>query len=114
MTRRIERINETIRSELSQILLKDINDPRLDGIITITEVNVSPDMKNAQVFLSVLGTQQQQEEALEGMKSAASYLRRTLKNRVLLRNIPFLAFKLDNSAEMGDKLLRLISDANTD
>ena len=55
MTRRIERINETLRAELSQLLMKDTNDPRLDGIITITEVNVSPDMKNAQVFLSVWG-----------------------------------------------------------
>tara|TARA_A100001037_G_C15153961_1_gene642163 strand:- start:15993 stop:16343 length:351 start_codon:yes stop_codon:yes gene_type:complete len=112
MTRRIERINETIRAELSQILLKNINDPRLDCIITITDVSVSPDMKNAQVYLSVLGTKEQQDDALEGMKSAASFLRRSLKSRILLRNTPFLTFKLDNSAEIGDNLSRLISEAN--
>ena len=71
MTRRIERINETLRAELSQLLMKDISDPRLDGIITITEVNVSPDMKNAQVFLSVLGTEDQQNDALEGILELA-------------------------------------------
>ena len=114
MTRRIERINETLRAELSPLLMKDINDPRLDGIITITEVNVSPDMKNAQVFLSFLGTEDQQNDALEGMKSAASFLRRGLKSRMLLRNTPFLSFKLDKSVEMGDSLLRLISKANTE
>jgi len=114
MTIRTERINETLRTEISQLLLKDINDPRLDGIITITEVSVSPDLKNAQVFISVLGTQQQQDEALEGMKSAASFLRRSLRNRIMLRNTPFLSFKLDNSAEIGDKLLKLISKANQD
>jgi len=114
MTIRTERINETLRTEISQLLLKDINDPRLDGIITITEVSVSPDLKNAQVFISVLGTQQQQDEALEGMKSAASFLRRSLRNRIMLRNTPFLSFKLDNSAEIGDNLLKLISKANQD
>ena len=114
MTIRTERINETLRTEISQLLLKDINDPRLDGIITITEVSVSPDLKNAQVFISVLGTKQQQDEALEGMKSAASFLRRSLRNRIMLRNTPFLSFKLDNSAEIGDKLLKLISKANQD
>ncbi|MFL2644352.1 MAG: 30S ribosome-binding factor RbfA [Dehalococcoidia bacterium] len=114
MTIRTERINETLRTEISQLLLKDINDPRLDGIITITEVSVSPDLKNAQVFISVLGTKQQQDEALEGMKSAASFLRRSLRNRIMLRNTPFLSFKLDNSAEIGDNLLKLISKANQD
>ena len=114
MTIRTERINETLRTEISQLLLKDINDPRLDGIITITEVSASPDLKNAQVFISVLGTKQQQDEALEGMKSAASFLRRSLRNRIMLRNTPFLSFKLDNSAEIGDNLLKLISKANQD
>ena len=114
MTIRTERINETLRTEISQLLLKDINDPRLDGIITITEVSVSPDLKNAQVFISVLGTKQQQDEALEGMKSAASFLRRSLRNRIMLTNTPFLSFKLDNSAEIGDNLLKLISKANQD
>ena len=114
MTIRTERINETLRTEISQLLLKDINDPRLDGIITITEVSVSPDLKNAQVFISVLGTKQQQDEALEGMKSAASFLRRSLRNRIMLRNTPFLSFKLDNSAEIGDNLLKLIYKANQD
>ena len=114
MTIRTERINETLRTEISQLLLKDINDPRLDGIITITEVSVSPDLKNAQVFISVLGTKQQQDEALEGMKSATSFLRRSLRNRIMLRNTPFLSFKLDNSAEIGDNLLKLISKANQD
>ena len=114
MTIRTERINETLRTEISQLLLKDINDPRLDGIITITEVSVSPDLKNAQVFISVLGTKQQQDEALDGMKSAASFLRRSLRNRIMLRNTPFLSFKLDNSAEIGDNLLKLISKANQD
>ena len=114
MTIRTERINETLRTEISQLLLKDINDPRLDGIITITEVSVSPDLKNAQVFISVLGTKQQQDEALEGMKSAASFLRRSLRNRIMLKNTPFLSFKLDNSAEIGDNLLKLISKANQD
>jgi ribosome-binding factor A len=113
MNRRLERINETIRTELGNLLLKDVSDPRLSGIITITEVNTSPDLRNAQVLVSVLGDETLQNEALEGMKSAASYLRRSLRDRLLLRNTPFLTFKLDHSAAVGDKLLKLIKKANS-
>ena len=76
MSRRIDRINEQLRDELSTVLARQIKDPRLDGVISITRVESSSELRSARVYLSVLGNQEQQKEALDGLQSAASFLRR--------------------------------------
>ena len=72
MSRRIDRINEQLRDELSTVLARQIKDPRLDGVISITRVESSSDLRSARVYISVLGNQEQQKEALDGLQSAAS------------------------------------------
>jgi ribosome-binding factor A len=108
MPRRIDRINGLLRQEISQLLFQQIKDPRLEGVISITQVRTSDDMRNARVSLSVMGDKNTQESALEGIRSAASFLRRELKERLTLRYVPFLSFHLDDSLETADRVLQVM------
>ena len=108
MSRRIDRINGVLRQEISQLLSRQIKDPRLNAVVTITQVETSSDLRTARVFLSVLGDQKTRESALEGIQSAATFLRRELRDRLTLRYTPFLTFVLDDSLENADHLLRLM------
>ena len=122
MSRRIDRINELLRREISQLLARQIKDPRLHGVISVTQVDTSHDLRNARVFLSVMGDSAAKESALDGVQSAAAFIRRELRGRLALRYTPFLRFALDDSLEHGDQLLRLMdtirdnsgSDADAD
>ena len=108
MPRRADRINGLLRQEISLLLSREIKDPRLNGIISITEVQTSSDLRNARVFVSVLGDQDTKDAALDGIQSAASFLRRSLRDRLKLRYVPFLKFALDESIEDADALLRVM------
>jgi ribosome-binding factor A len=108
MPRRIDRVNGLLRQEISQLLAQQIKDPRLSGVISITQVSTSADMRNARVSLSVMGDKATQASALEGIRSAAAFLRRELKERVTLRHVPFLTFHLDDSMETADRVLRVM------
>ena len=108
MSRRVDRINGVLRQEISQLLSRQIKDPRLNALVTITQVETSSDLRTAQVFLSVLGDRETREKALEGIQSAATFLRRELRGRLTLRYTPFLSFVLDDSLENADHLLRLM------
>ena len=108
MTRRIDRVNELLRSELSQLIARELKDPRVSGVITITEVVASSDLRSARVYVSVMGGDAEQREALEGIRSAASFLRRELRERINLRHAPHMTFLLDDSIAEGDRVLRLL------
>ena len=114
MSRRADRINGLLRQEISHLLSREIKDPRLDGIISITEVKTSSDLRNARVFISVLGDQDSKEAALDGIQSAASFLRRSLRDRLKLRYVPFLKFALDESIEDADAVLRVMDQLQDD
>ena len=108
MSRRTERVNELLRDELSDLLLREVRDPRLERMISITHVDVTPDFFNARVFVSVMGTPKEQEDALRALNSAAAFFHRELKSRIQMRRIPFLVFKQDISIEEGARMLSLI------
>jgi len=115
MSRRTERVNELIREELSELLLREVRDPRLERLISITHVDVTPDFFNARVFVSIMATQKQQEDALHALNSAAAFFHRELKVRIQMRRIPFLVFKQDTSIEEGARMLSILEDvAHTD
>ena len=109
MSRRTDRINEQLREEISSLLTRSIKDPRLNGVISITRVVSSSDLRSAKAYISVMGNQQTKEEALAGLRSAASFLRRELRNRINMKHTPFLTYELDESMEEADQLLRLMS-----
>ena len=108
MSRRSERINGLLRQEISTLLSREIKDPRLTGVISITQVQTSSDLRNARVFVSVMGNDETKAAALTGIQSAATFLRRSLRDRLKLRYVPFLKFSLDESMEDADAVLRIM------
>ena len=114
MTRRAERVSSLIRQEVSELLQEQVNDPRLRGFISVTKVSTSPDLKQAKVFVSILGNQTNKNEMLQGFKSASGFFRRELSRRLLLRSIPELSFQFDDSIEHGAKILQLIDQVSSD
>ena len=99
MPRRIDRVNELLRTEISHLIAREIKDPRVAGVISVTEVIASSDLRSARVYISVMGQQHDRQLALEGIRSAASFLRRELRERVNLRHTPHMTFMLDDSIE---------------
>jgi ribosome-binding factor A len=108
MSRRIERINELLRQEISSLLTMQIKDPRLNNVITITRVVTTSDLRNARVFLSAMGDEETKQDVLTGIRSAATFIRRELRSRVNLRYIPFLSFDLDTGPQEADHILSIM------
>ena len=109
MPRRIDSVNELLRNEISQLISREIKDPRVSGVISVTEVVASGDLRSARVYVSVMGRSADRQAALEGIRSAASFLRRELRERVNLRHTPHMTFVLDDSIEEADRILRLMN-----
>jgi ribosome-binding factor A len=105
-TRRQKQVSNLIQKELGDLLEQKIGDPRLD-FVTITTVEVSPDLRQAHIYVSTLGDQQ---AAMEGFEHAASFLRRELASRVTLRYVPELIFHSDTSAQRGERILQLLEE----
>jgi ribosome-binding factor A len=105
---RIERVNSLIRQEISDLLQRQVKDPRLGDFIAVTEVVTSPDLKFAKVFVSRIGNEKEKEEVLSVLTSASGFFRRELAKRLKLRYTPELSFQWDDSIERGDHLLQLI------
>ena len=113
MSRRQKQINQAIRREISELITRHVNDPRIKGIISVTEVDVSPDLMQARIFISVLGDQTEKTESLEGLTSASEFLRHELGNRLRLRSVPRLIFEKDDSIERAEHLMELIDQSAT-
>ena len=108
MAHRIERVNSLIRQEISQLLQRQVKDPRLSNFITVTEVSTSTDLKYAKVFVSRIGSEEEKQETLSTLSSASGFFRRELARRLKLRYTPELSFQWDDSIERGDHLLQII------
>lgn len=107
---RSRRIAEQIQRELSDIIRLELNDPRV-GMITITDVDVSPDHSHAKVFFTLLGSGAKIEETCGALQHAAGFLRSRLAHSMKLRTTPQLRFEYDASVERGARLSRLIDAA---
>jgi ribosome-binding factor A len=106
--RRIDRINDLLRSEIAELISREIKDPRLAGLISVTEVDTTTDLRHAKVFVSVFGTEEERASSLAALRSATGFLRREVAQRVTFRHMPELEFHLDSSLEQGDKIMRLL------
>jgi ribosome-binding factor A len=104
------RVNDTIRRELSDLLMRETRDPRLEGLLSITAVDTSPDLKYARVYVSVMGGEAEKQLAQEGLAAASGFLRRGLAARLTMRYIPELTFERDESIERGTRILELIKE----
>ena len=113
MPHRIERVSHLIRQEISLLLERQVNDPRLGGCVTITEVVITPDMKYAKVFVSQVGSGGDKEAILNALTAASGFIRSELARNLKLRRIPELSFHWDDSIERGSRLLELIDRVST-
>jgi len=108
MAHRIERVNNLIRQEISELLQRQVKDPRLGSFVVITEVSTSSDLRYAKVFVSCIDSKEDKQEILSVLASASGFFRNELGRRLRLRRIPELSFKWDDSIERGVRLLELI------
>ncbi len=103
-----ERVSGRIRKILSQLILREVADPRLQGI-TITDVEVDPELMFAKVYVNALGEEDRQAEVMHALERAKGYLRREVAHRVHLRKAPDLVFRWDESLERGERINALLS-----
>jgi len=114
MSRRSERTGKLIQREISELLERQVNDPRLARFISVTEVTLSPDLKHAKIFVSTLGSEvNNKEEMLAGFNNASGFLRKELASHLKLKYTPELSFHYDDSIERGARLLKLIGELST-
>ena len=111
-TRRQRQVAELLHEEMSTLIQRRACDPRLSAV-TITGVEVSPDLENAWIYVSVLGTDEEMKEALAGLKRATAFLRREIGSSVSLRLVPQLIFRLDESVARGTRIDQLLDDIQT-
>jgi ribosome-binding factor A len=105
--RRHDRLADQIRSEVAAMIKGELKDPRI-GFVTVTGVDLSPDLNRVRVLVSVLGDEEERERTLEGLTSAAGYVRREITHRLRLRRAPALVFALDRGAEVATRIENLL------
>jgi len=104
---RTERLSDLVRDEISRLLLREIKDPRI-GFVTITGVAVSPDLRHARVFVSVLGEEATREASLLALRSASGFIQRALFRNLRLKHSPAVTFHFDDSMERGERIERVL------
>jgi len=109
MSFRPERLAEAIKKEVSDLLKEELKDPRI-GFVSITSVEVSKDLRYANIYISVFGEKAEQKASLEALKNASGFIRSELARRIRLRYTPEIVFKLDESIERGSRLIALMNE----
>ncbi|MCK4362315.1 MAG: 30S ribosome-binding factor RbfA [Dehalococcoidia bacterium] len=113
MSRRTERLNDLIQEEISELLRRQIKDPRLSCFLTVTRVDTSPDLRFAKVFISIMGSDEEKNKAMDGLASASGFLYRELRGRLSLHRTPRLVFYKDDSIERGAQVLHLMKEVTS-
>ena len=108
--RRVERVTALIRREVSELLVTGIKDERVSlGMVSITNVDVAGDLQHCKIFVSVYGSAEVQQQALEGLRSASNYVKGELGRRLNMRRTPEVIFQLDRGIEKGTSVLGLLN-----
>lgn len=110
---RVHRVGEQIKKELSHLFQHELKDPRI-GFVTVTGVEMSGDLQQAKVYISVFGDSAQKEDTLQAIEKASGFIRSEIGKRVRLRHTPEITFKIDESIEYGQRIEQLIRDVNDD
>jgi len=110
---RMNRVGEEMKKELSVLLQREMKDPRI-GFVTVTGVEVTSDLQQAKVYVSIFGDAEKREAALAGLNKAKGFLRTEIGRRIKLRHIPDLVFKLDESIDYGNKIESILKEISND
>ena len=108
---RINKINEEVMRELA-VIIRELKDARIPLITSVISVNVTNDLSYAKAYISVLGDEKVQKDAIAGLKSASGYIRREIGHRLQLRHTPEFIFELDHSIVHGSKITQMLRDIN--
>ena len=108
MSRRLQRLNVLLREEVSELIRRELRDPRLAEIVTLTRVSTSPDLATATVYVSVMGDEEEKANTMRALTRAAPFIRRQLIRRLNIRRTPDITFMLDESMEKAAQLLDLM------
>lgn len=108
MSRRLQRLNTQFQRELADLIRTELKDPRIGAIVSITHVDISPDLENATVYTSVLGEAEEKRATMGALSSAAPFLRHHLLERMHIKKVPALRFALDESIEEAARILDLM------
>ncbi len=108
MSNRIDKVNSLLKRYISEIINQKINDPRIQGIISVSNVSTTPDLKHAKISLSIFSTNDK-NEILSAIKSASGFIRHELASEVEFRCVPNLIFELDTSAEYSEKINNILN-----
>lgn len=106
---RHERLEQDVKVALSKIISYELKDPGVDGMISVTDVKITPDQKYAKIYISIFG-KKNKNNVVDALKKASGYIKRELGKKVSMRNIPELVFELDNSIEYGEHMDKVIKD----
>ncbi|MDR5683894.1 MAG: 30S ribosome-binding factor RbfA [Armatimonadota bacterium] len=106
---RVERMREFIRDEVGQILQRGLKDPRI-GFVSVTDVELSRDLRHAKIFVSVFGTPEEREQTMQGLASATGFVRTELARRLRVHHAPEIEFRLDDSIERGTRVMQLLRE----
>jgi ribosome-binding factor A len=105
----MRRINEVVREVIGSAISSDLSDPRI-GFVTVTSVETSPDLRSARVFVSVLGSEEEREATLEGLRSSHGVLQSAIAARIRMKRTPTLTFHYDETVERGVRISKLLDD----
>lgn len=106
---RANRLAETLKEEISQLIRVELKDPRI-GFVTLTSVDVADDLSHAKVYISVLGTEEEGNASLDALNRAAGFVRSEIGKRIRLRHVPSIVFKYDPSIQHGAHIAKLLKD----
>lgn len=109
-TRRVNRLNSLLKEVISEVIWKDVGHPKVSELVTVTNVEVTKDLALAKVYISVIGSDQDKEETMKALQSAAGYVAVLASKKVVLRHFPSLIFKLDESVDKHMRINDILKD----
>ncbi len=104
---RIEKLQELIKQEMSKMLLREIKDPRI-GFVTVTDVEMTGDLRDAKIYVSIMGDEKKVQDSLKGLQSALGFIRREIGKRIRLRFTPEISFALDTSLDYSEHIQKIL------
>ncbi len=108
-TNRVDRVSEEYKRALGNIIDRELKNPNITGLISVTKVKLSPDLKNARVYISIIGSKSK-KNTMESLKKATGFIRSRLAEKINLRYTPELIFELDDSIEYGDRIENILKE----
>jgi ribosome-binding factor A len=111
---RTDRLNSLLKEVISEVIRKDVRNPHVNELVTVTRVEITKDLHYAKVYISVIGTEAEKATTLEALQTAAGFIAVTASKKVVMRYFPALTFKLDDSVDQQMRIAKLLDEINTE